>query len=301
MWRSPRRIKIALLALAAALDGIAIGAAQTVPRPEFDAASIKPNIEGGPRRYQGERSPGTFIGENVTLENLIQTAYATRTWVQNVNVPDQGFRIFGAPDWMSSDCYDVIAKWNPSVATGSQTMSSIGKSQARVRLMLQALLAQRFQLKLHHETRDLPIYELTVARSGTRLKQGACAPLDPNNLPQRPTNDFCGTSRLGRVGVDWTLDGKGMSMADLAGALSFLLNSRPVIDNTGFTGTFDAHLRWTPGAGEFGAPNGITPAGEENSGSIFDILPQQLGLELKPGKGPVDVLVIDHVERPSAN
>ncbi|HVY91328.1 MAG TPA: TIGR03435 family protein [Bryobacteraceae bacterium] len=301
MWRSPRRIEIALPALAVVLGGIAIGVAQTVPGAEFDVASIKPNIDGGPRRYQGERSPGTFVGENVTLENLIETAYSTRPWIQNVNVPSQGFRIFGAPDWMSSDCYDVTAKWNPGPPGASRTMESLEKSQARVRLMLQNLLAQRFQLKLHHETRDLPVYDLIVAKGGSKLKQGSCVPLDPNNLPQRPTADFCGTSRLGRVGVDWTLDGKGMSMDDLAGALSFLLNSRPVIDKTGFTRAFDAHLRWTPGPGEFGAPNGITPAGEENSGSIFDILPQQLGLELKPGKGPVDVLVIDHVERPSAN
>lgn len=290
-----------ILLLAVLLASLVIGRTQTQSGPEFDVASIKLNLDGGPRRYAGEKSPGTFVGENVTLQNLIQSAYATRTWIQNRDIATQGFQIFDAPDWLSSDCYDVIAKWNSGPAGESRTWESIDKSQAQMRLMLQALLAQRFQLKLHHETRDLPIYELTIAKGPRKLKQGSCIPLDPNNLPQQPVADYCGTSRLGRKGMDWTLDGKGMSIDQLAGALSFLLNSRPVIDKTGFTGHFDAHLQWTPGAGEFGSPNGISSTGDANSGSIFSILPQQLGLEIKPGRGPVDVLVIDHVEKPSAN
>ena len=109
--------------------------------------------------------------------------------------------------------------------------------------------------------------------------------------------DKCRTSEFGEKGTDLTIDGEGMNVTELSGTISMVLN-RPVIDKTGLSGTFDVHLRWTPEPGEVG--NSDTPF-ENNSGSIFSVLQEKLGLKLRKATGSVDVLVIDHVERPSTN
>jgi uncharacterized protein (TIGR03435 family) len=276
------------------------------PRPEFEVASIKPNIEGGPRRFMGMKSPGTFSAENEGLTNLIQRAYGVssgqRNWLQIFVAPGQGVPILGGPAWISSERYDITAKWNAAPIDGPRSIQSIEKAESEMNLMLRTLLERRFQLRLHRETRDLPVYDLTVANAG-KLKRGPCVTFDPDNLatqPGQPPPDYCGASRLGRRGVDWTLDGTGMKMSQLADTLSFLIASRTVIDKTGFAGTFDAHLRWTPGPGEFGA--GQVPASPDDAAeSVFTVLQEQLGLKLRTGRGPVEVLVIDSAEKPSAN
>ena len=121
--------------------------------------------------------------------------------------------------------------------------------------------------------------------------------LDPEN-PQAALH-YCGASTEGRKGLDWTLEGTGMKMSELADTLSCLIGNFTVVDRTGYTGTFDAHLRWTPGMGEVGANGPASP--DDVNESIFTVLQEQLGLKLKAGRGPVEVLVIDHAERPSAN
>ena len=279
--------------------------------PEFEVASIKRNIDGGPMVFMGMKSPGTYSAQNETVRNLIQGAYGApsgqRNWLPFIVAPGLGVPIVGGPEWTGSERYDITAKWNVGSGDGRVTIQSIGKAQAEMAPMLRSLLERRFQLKVHRETRELPVYEMTLAKAG-KLARGSCTTFDPEHLPDSVvpgqlsgshTTNYCGASRLGRKGLDWTLDGTGMRMGELADTLSFLIGSRVIIDKTGFTEGFDIHLRWTPGRGEVGADVPL-PAGD-SSASVFTVLREQLGLELKTGTGPVEVLAIDHVERPSAN
>jgi len=285
-------------------------AQSAVPRPEFDAASIRLNVDGGPYVFNGMKSLGTFSSENQTLRNLIQEAYGVpsgrRNWLPFFVSAGQGVPILGGPDWIGTDRWDITAKWNAAASlpeAGHITLPALEKAQSEMDLMLRALLEQRFQLKVHRETRDLPVYEMMIVKAG-KLKHAACTVFDPDNplpsVPGQTPPDYCGGSRLGRKGVDWTLDGTAMKLKELADTLSWLIGGRTIVDKTGFTGTFDAHLRWTPSIGEFGA--GQAPSSpDDNNESIFTVLREQLGLELKPGRGPVEVLVVDRVEKPSPN
>ncbi len=159
--------------------------------------------------------------------------------------------------------------------------------------MLQTLLRDRFKLTLHLETKELPIYLLTVAKSGFRLqplKEGDCITFDPNNParePGRKPSNFCGNMGIGRGNLDATK----ASMADLAPLFSVILG-RTVVDQTGITGAFSVHLRFAPDE---------VPAADATGPSIFTAVQEQLGLKLESGKGPVEVLVIDSVEKPSEN
>ena len=99
--------------------------------------------------------------------------------------------------------------------------------------------------------------------------------------------------------MDWTLNGSGMKISELAAAIANLIGSRTIVDKTGFTGTFDTHLRWTPGQGEAGAS--VPPSPDDVNESIFTVLQDQLGLKLKAGRAPVEVIVIDNAEKPTPN
>jgi len=145
----------------------------------------------------------------------------------------------------------------------------------------------------------MPVYEMTIATPG-KLKQGSCISFDPGNPQTSPGVHYCGSSTEGRKGLDWTLDGTGMKMGELANTLAYLIGDRFVVDKTGYSGTFDVHLRWTPGQGETGSTWGA--ASPDDVGvSVFSVLQEQLGLRLKTGKGPVEVLVVDRAERPTSN
>jgi uncharacterized protein (TIGR03435 family) len=280
----------------------AILLAQSPPsRPEFEAASIHLNIDGTPYVFNGMKSPGTFSAENQTLRNLIQEAYGIpggrRSWLPAFVAPGEGMPILGGPPWLGSDRWDITAKWNIAPASGPMTMQTFEAEQARMELMLQTLLDQRFHLKLHRESRILPVYEMTLTNPA-KLKQATCTVFDPENFQESIPN-YCGASHLGRKGIDWTLNGTGMKMSQLANTLSWLIGDRTIVDKTGYTGTFDAHLRWTPGQGEVG---GNVPSGPDDvNESVFTVLQDQLGLRLKTAKGPVQVIVIDNVTRPDPN
>jgi uncharacterized protein (TIGR03435 family) len=160
----------------------------------------------------------------------------------------------------------------------------------------------------------LPVYELTVAKGGAKLqrsKEGSCIPYSadspplPSPAPGAPRSTFCGYPRLGVDGLNRTLDGAGVSMAVLATNLSRTYNSelgRNVIDGTGLDGTFDVHLKWTMEApASLDAPGDPSAAQSSGSPSILTAIQEQLGLKLESAKGPVEVLVIDHIEKASAN
>jgi uncharacterized protein (TIGR03435 family) len=174
--------------------------------------------------------------------------------------------------------------------------------------MLRSLLEERFRLAIHRETRQLPAYLLTVAKTGPKLqpsREGSCTPYvtgapPPTTKPGEPRPDYCGFQRTA-MGA---LNGKAVTMAELAKTLSRSYTSmleRNVIDGTGLTGKFDIHLTWA--VDPAGAHNGAidNTASDATGPSIFTALQEQLGLKLESTKGPVEVLVIDHIEKPSGN
>jgi uncharacterized protein (TIGR03435 family) len=268
---------------------------QSDAAPRFEVASVKQNISS-PALMMVRPHGGGLTAENAPLRLLIQNAYGV-----------QAYQISGGPAWAQSDGYDIEAKGDGKA------------SHAQVLLMLRSLLEDRFQLKVHRETKDLAVYALSVTRNGAKLRQakeGTCVPLNPNGdlppLPTRPAQPPPGRA-CGMVGVSGEsfgvrMQGERVAMPEFVRMLSMVMG-RPVVDRTGFADTFDLRLDFTPddavaglpravGAGESGGTAAADPAGPPN---IFAAIQEQLGLKLESTKGPVEVLVIDRVERPSQN
>jgi uncharacterized protein (TIGR03435 family) len=257
---------------------------------KFDVASVRPTANADGRALL-QATPGRLIMTNLALRRLILIAYGV-----------QDYQLVGVPAWIDSAHYDIQAKadGNPSV----QQMEGP---------MLQVLLEERFKLALHRETQQLPVFELSVGKSGAKLqpsKEGSCTPYSVDSPPPattttgEPRPNFCGFRRPAADGLNQTLEGTAVTMVALATNLSRSYTSvlgRNVIDRTGLTGTFDIHLKWAfdplngPRAGSDATPPDL--AGP----SIFTALQEQLGLKLESTKGPVEVLVLDHVEKPSDN
>jgi uncharacterized protein (TIGR03435 family) len=249
---------------------VALASAQT-----FDVASIKPNVSGSDRMTWGGPPGSTrFTATNINLKTLIRLAW---------KVKDS--EIFGGPGWIESDRYDIAAR--PPEGTVSFDQS---------RLMLQKLLADRFGLTVHRETREIPVFALLPGKNGPKLtdvKPGGCVTLDAEGHPppgrQGQTLPPCGAFLMGPN----LLTGANVSTALFADALSNIVNRR-VVDKTGFTGTFMVRLEFTP----VGLDNPDAPA----TPSIFTAIEEQMGLRLESAKAPAEVLVIDHVERiPTGN
>jgi uncharacterized protein (TIGR03435 family) len=234
----------------------------------FDAASVRPGAPDDVRGSTFEFPPGGLKVTNGTLIGIIESAFEVRD-----------FQILGAPGWAKSDRYNIVAR--SASGDGSVEISA-------TRRKLQTLLSQRFQLKAHHETRDLPIYVLTTAKAGSKLKEE-----NASNTP---------------AGIHWTcgqMTGTRTSMANLTTYLSRELG-RPVLDRTGLLGHYDFHVDWTPDSGPCAgsAPDDAGPRAVVSplSGpSLFTALREELGLKLESTKGPVEVIVIDSVEKPDHN
>jgi uncharacterized protein (TIGR03435 family) len=258
------------------------------PRPQFEVASIKPSAPGQPGTFIRTAPGGRFNINNMSLKEMIVMAWRI-----------QPFQISGGPGWMDSAHYDISAKPEDNA------------KRSDVPLMLQSLLADRFQLMTHRETKELPIYALVVANKdgklGPRLtasKEGSCTPPDPTKAPPlpepgKPQTLGCGGMMMGPDRVA----GGSIPLTDLIPMLSRILG-RTVVDKTGLTGKFDISMEWTPDesqAVQF-APGGLRPPPSDTTGpSIITALQEQLGLKLESQKGPVEMFVIDHVERPSEN
>jgi uncharacterized protein (TIGR03435 family) len=249
----------------------------------FEVASVKPHPRDVVQPSSMVAEPGgRFTARNIPLRFLIRTAYQI-----------QDDQIVDLPPWASSDRFDVTAK------------AADGSSPADIAPMLQALLAERFRLSFHRETRELPIFELQFLRSdgtlGPKMKRNDCVP-DINARPSPPGGPpRCGSisNGFGRL----TLNATPMRVMTqfLAPAVS-----RVVVDKTGLIGNFDVDLTWTPDTlppRPAGAPadqpiriNGLEI--DPNGPSIFTAVREQLGLRLESARGPVEVLAIDHVEQP---
>ena len=284
-------MKIALVAVAIGiLNAPPMRAQSANPRPAFEVASIKRNTSGTARESIHIQRGGRFDVQNMPVRYIIWNAY---------KVSD--YQISGGPTWINSERYDIFAK------------SDRDSSPDELLLMLRTLLEDRFGLKVHLQTQQGPVYVMTVAKSGLRMlhAEGTCVPRDPNHPPlqnppgQKPPN-YCGSMRRSSQ----TLNGRGVPMGmvagvtalgTLSGQLSSILD-RTVIDKTGLAGIFDFNLEWTPNPVAAPPDGPATYTSNDAVGpSIFTALQEQLGLRLESAKGPVEMLVIDHVERPSEN
>ena len=284
-------------------------------REAFDVASIKPsgpaagggrsggNIGGcsdGPREIRNNR----LVASRTTLYSLIALAYFKGSCL----VLAKSNLLIGGPQWTGSEKFDVQALTPEGFP--AYTLEQLQNGRApRLQMMIQSLLADRFKLKMHREIRKVPVYLLTVAKGGPKLKQfkeGSCINLDVNNpLLTPPREPVCRTGiGITRNGT-WSLKMNGGTFEDLCLRLGIALD-HTVVDKTGRTGLFDATMEFAvdehtplPGGGELGGRNDGAP--DPTAPSIFTVIQQQLGLKLVPTKGPVEVLIIDHAERPTSN
>jgi uncharacterized protein (TIGR03435 family) len=264
-------------------------AAAQAPRPAFDAVSVKVNTaKDGLTRVA--TFPTRFSAVNATLHMLIRYAF---------DVPD--YRLSGGPTWMDSDRFDI--------AGAAGHTAEFEETRAMARTMLE----DRFALRTHVERRDQPIFVLTIARrDGTLGDQMAragegCKPVTPPpGAPPPPPAPPAGAaprapgcpSIFGLGGIS----ARKIPMSLLVANLSSYLN-RHIVDQTNLAGTFDVDLRWTPDQlpqGPPGAPIRIMPF-DPNGPSLSTALQEQLGLKFESLRGPVDVLVIDGVSKPSSD
>jgi uncharacterized protein (TIGR03435 family) len=259
--------------------------AQT-PRIKFDVASVRLNescVNGGGLEHL---SPGRFGVECVSLRDYIRGAYGSYGPGRNPNVRPP--TVLGGPGWVDTDRYDIVAS-----APGETGLDEMYGP------MMRALLEDRFQLKIHIETRELPVYALTIARGDAKLipsKPGSCVAIDLKSvLKASPGPGYCGRFQMTRGAVRMA-DANGMTVAEFSSRVFRDMLDRPVVDRTGIAGLFDIHL-------EFSGPEIAAAVSVDDNAtpSIFTAVQEQLGLRLSPGTGPVEVLVIDHVEKPSAN
>jgi bla regulator protein blaR1 len=258
------------------------------PPLKFEVASIKPSDPSERGTIIQFAPGGRLVVKNAPLKSLVTLAYDV-----------QDFQISGGPTWVSTARYDVTAKADAVTAEDDphkiKTDEQREKFQQRQRMRIQALLADRFQLKIGRTTKELPIYALKVAKNGPKLQESK----------EEDGNQFQGV-RMSRPG-DVTAGKVGMQFLTRILAHSV---GRPVIDQTGLTGKYDFKLEWTPDQNQPGGlggpgpgPDGALrpPPVDPNGPSIFTAIEEQLGLKLESQKGPVEMLTIDAVEKPSEN
>jgi uncharacterized protein (TIGR03435 family) len=236
--------------------------------PSFDVATIKPN-PSGETHIQGLTMNGRdIVVRNGSLADLIGAAYSVQT-----------NQIVNGPGWLESDRYDIHAIPDQP---GSPNL-------VQFRSILRKLLEDRYQLKIHHEKRDLSAYVLTVGKTGQKLT--------PTQL--KGTLPGFGVSP-GSGGL--TLHMVNGTMNDFTSFLQMLVLDKPVVDQTAIAGKYDCNVTFTPEDWQFnGHPPKVKASDVTEAPNLFDAIQQQLGLKLTAQKTAVDVIVIDHVEKPSPN
>jgi uncharacterized protein (TIGR03435 family) len=265
---------------------------QASPVLKFEVASIRRNTSGDNKMFANIYPGGRYTAINVPLMLLVRNAYRL-----------QDYQLIGAPDWFS-DRYDITAK------AASEFPSSPRGELSPLQLAIRSLLEERFKLVVHRETRELPIYALVKARSdgklGAELKPSTvnCEEVDakrrlalPIEVPKPSDRVPCSlVVGFGEIAIgDSPLSSFTRALAPVV--------QRLVVDRSGLSGNYDLYVKWTPDEIPQGPPSpGAGPASIDSNGpSIFTALQEQLGLKLEAARGPVEVLVIDHVERPVPN
>jgi len=265
-----------LPALAIALQCLPGCPAQDAVQPQFEVASVKMSAANTTvSRFRP--TGGTIDGRNVVLKLLLNYAYGV-----------EGFNISGGPRWIDSERFDVQAKAAPNTP------------DSQMKLMMRALLADRFRLQVHRETKDSRVFLLTPAKDGTKLqalKEGGCTSRDPNIAPGPPVTGqkpICGIPTGTVNGPNQVIEVVGMDTTTWVRTLSNMLG-RTVVNETGLSGPLDLlHF-------EYSRDDLSALASDSGAISISAALDQQLGLKLKTANRPIEVLVIDRVEKPSAN
>jgi uncharacterized protein (TIGR03435 family) len=264
-------------------------------KPSFEVATVKPSGSSDNRISIMAEPGGRFRVTNATLRMVMAVAYRVRD-----------FQISGGPAWTGTDRWNIEGKAEEG-SIPQITMPLDPTVPNPLMFMVQSLLEDRFQLKLHRESRELPVYELFTAKGGSKMKlsadQSPIGPPERGSPPQNPKQG--GPMPRGMMGMGpGRIEANGAPIANFIQVLSQQLG-RPVIDKTSLTGFYDIKLQWTPDIGQgFVKPGGAEPAPPppDTSGpSIFTAIQEQLGLRLESGKGPVEILMIDSVQKPAEN
>jgi uncharacterized protein (TIGR03435 family) len=238
--------------------------------PTFEVATIKPSVPNRQGKGFGFRD-GHFVSFNTNLNDLISFAYGLH--------PKQ---VVGAPDWFGTDLFDIEGKPDTEGRPNHKQMG----------IMVQKLLTDRFKLTFHHDKRELSVYVISVASGGPKMTKSTAGPNDPQAFGFRGLGD---------------LNVRNMTMADFASWMQNGVMDRPVVDQTGLTDRYDFPLKWTPDDSQFAAFRGVgavvpPPTDDPKAPpALYTAIQEQLGLKMGPAKAPDDVIVIDHVEKPSAN
>jgi uncharacterized protein (TIGR03435 family) len=254
-----------------------MAAAQTI-RPafsSFEVATIKPSGPDDAKtgRYIRMQSAHRFEVRNYTANGLIAAAYDLNPRA-----------ISGGPAWSGSDRYEIVA-----VAPGD-----LRPTYDEQMVMLKKLLTERFNLMFHREKKEFSIYELTVAKGGPKITEST-APFD------EASNVTSTLFPAASGGIDHALmPAHNVTMQQFASVLQRAILDRPVVDKTGLSGRYDFDLEWTPDESQFG---GQLPPGAPDAAKpgLFAAMQQQMGLRIEAARGPLDVLVIDRLDRPSEN
>jgi uncharacterized protein (TIGR03435 family) len=267
-----------------------------LPSAAFEVASIHPDPpspDGRGSMQVGFTPNGTFTAHGIPLKRLISMAFGV-----------DELQVSGGPEWLSTDRYTIVAK--ADAATQEQLPRLAGPQERLVgQRMVQALLADRFKLTVHHESKELSILALVVAKSGSKLQASTPGDTYANGLKDRDGKGHAGMMRMG----DGKITAQGISMDGLVKQLTGQMH-QIVQDKTGLAGMFDFTLSWTPdhdhdsegpGSNSSNGSPGSASARDSAGPSIFTALQEQLGLKLESQKAPVEALVIDHIERPSEN
>jgi uncharacterized protein (TIGR03435 family) len=244
------------------------------PRPAFEAASIRPP---GPREGIDMNTfpSGRLEATNVTLKQLIEAAYGFKPYL-----------VLGGPAWLGADRFDISAKADEEAAQDKSRAIALGRdAPLRMMLMLQTLLEDRFKVKVHRDTKQDTVYDLVVAKNGSKLQKST------GGDDQRP---FVGLGRdcpcdFNKPATAMYMKGQRATVGLFAERLEGTLG-HPVRDKTGLAGDFDFVVHYS---GDDSQP--------DSGPSIFTAVQEQLGLKLEAAKGPVEILVVDHAEKPSDN
>jgi uncharacterized protein (TIGR03435 family) len=266
-------------------------------RPSFEVASIKPSDPGQRGSSIMNQPGGRLVIRAVPLRALMTFAYRVRD-----------FQVSGGPGWVGTDRWDMEARAEEGSITPPTGLPDPNTPDPMA-IRLQSLLEDRFQLKLHRETRDLPIYELSIAKGGSKMKlsedQTPYQPPERGAPPPPPMQPGGAMPRFSMRMGRGNLEGVAMDIPNIVQAFSSQFG-RTVVDKTGLKGLYDLKLQWTPDLAALGGPAGpggpeAAPPIDPNGPSIFTAIQEQLGLKLDSTKGPVDVLVIDSVQKPTEN
>lgn len=242
-------------------------AQKALPPVAFAVSTVKPSVARG---WKMQPTPNGYSAMGVTLLQLVQEAYGMY----------EAGRVSGGPKWVDGDKFDVEAKVDAEDDAAYREMALSEK-----RVLLKRLLVERFGLVVREEAKEWPVYLMVVGKDGPKMKIATA-----DDLPQGHDKGITGWVTRSQRGL---LEGRGFSMDGLAQSLSHNPDvGRIVIDRTGLTGRYNFALNWTP----------VSAGNAEDAGpSIFTAVQGQLGLKLEPGRNPVQVIVIEKAERPSAN